>query len=308
MSEVASADRWQAKPEVGRIKAWWMAARPATLSAAVVPVAVGSACAAAEQGFRTGPALAALAGAVMIQIGTNFANDVFDYEKGADTEERLGPTRVVQAGILPASQVRAGMILCFGLAALAGAYLAWVAGWPIVVIGVASILSGIAYTGGPYPLGYHGLGDAFVMAFFGFVAVCGTAFSQAGHVPAAAWWASLAVGSTATAILVVNNVRDVATDTKAGKRTLAVRWGRRGGQIEYAALLAMAYLVPVVMLFAMLASPWILLPWLTAPWAVVLAKRLFSLRGKALNPVLAGTAKLMLAHGVLLALAIRLAA
>lgn len=291
----------------GTAQAWVMASRPATLSAAIVPVAVGTACAAALHGFRLGPALAALIGAMLIQIGTNFANDVFDYEKGADTEERLGPTRVVQAGILHASQVRAGMIACFALAALAGVYLTWVAGWPVVLIGVASILSGIAYTGGPYPLGYHGLGDLFVMAFFGFVAVCGTAFVQVGHVPAIAWWSGAAVGSTATAILVVNNVRDRETDAKAGKRTLAVRLGRRAGLAEYGLLMGVAFGVPVLMLVAGLAAPWILLPWLSAPVAVTMSRKLIALRGRDLNAVLTGTAKLMLAHGLLLAAAIWLA-
>ncbi len=297
----------RASQKVGRARAWLMASRPATLSAAVVPVAVGTACAAAVHGFRAGPALAALVGAMLIQIGTNFANDVFDYEKGADTEERLGPTRVVQAGILPASQVRAGMIACFALAALAGVYLTWVAGWPILLLGVASILSGIAYTGGPYPLGYHGLGDLFVMIFFGFVAVCGTVFVQAGYVPAIAWWASAAVGSTATAILVVNNVRDRETDQKAGKRTMAVRLGRGGGLAEYMILLALAYGVPVVLAASGLASPWVLLPWVSAPLAIVLARRLVFLRGRELNAVLAGTAKLMMLHGLLLAAGIWLA-
>jgi len=293
-------------PPVGRLRAWWMASRPATLSAAVVPVAVGTACAASVQSFRAGPALAALVGAVLIQVGTNYANDVFDYEKGADTADRLGPTRVVQAGILPASHVRFGMVVCFGLAALCGVYLTWAAGWPVLVIGIASILSGIAYTGGPFPLGYHGLGDLFVMTFFGFVAVCGTAFVQAGHVPASAWWASAAVGSTATAILVVNNVRDRQTDERAGKRTLAVRLGRRGGIAEYAMLMVVAFAVPTMVWALGMASAWILLPWASAPLAVVMVRRVASLHGKELNPVLAGTAKLMLVHGLLLAMGLRL--
>jgi len=298
----------QISPAIGPMRAWWMAARPATLSAALVPVAVGSACAASLGAFLWGPALAALFGAMMIQIGTNFANDVFDYEKGADTAERLGPTRVVQAGILPAARVRAGMIACFGLAALAGVYLTWQAGWPVVVIGVTSVLSGIAYTGGPYPLGYHGLGDLFVMAFFGFVAVCGTAFVQAGYVPDIAWWSAAAVGSTATSILVVNNVRDRDTDAKVGKRTLAVRWGRRAGIAEYVVLLGAAYLVPAGLFASGRTSPWILLPWLSAPLALGMIRQLATLHGRDLNAVLAGTAKLMLVHGLLLAVAIRLAA
>ena len=170
-------------PAPSRARAWLLASRPKTLTAALVPVMVGTAVAHAAAGARVGPALAALFGAVMIQIATNFANDVFDHEKGADTHERLGPTRAVQAGLLTPREVRAGMIVAVALAVLAGGYLAAVAGWPVVVIGVLSVLSGIAYTGGPYPLGYHGLGDVFVFAFFGVVAVCGTAFVQRGAVP-----------------------------------------------------------------------------------------------------------------------------
>ncbi len=285
----------------GSVSAWVLAMRPATLTAAFVPVAIGTACAFAAGGMRLDTALAALLGAFLIQIGTNFANDVFDYEKGADTEERLGPTRVVQAGLLPASHVRAGMLVAFGLATLAGAYLAWVAGWAVVAIGVASLLSGIAYTGGPYPLGYHGLGDLFVLVFFGFVAVAGTAFVQVGAVPELAWWASLPPGALATAILVVNNARDRETDAAAGKRTLAVRLGRTGAMVEYGALLVCAYAVPVLLAVTRATTPWVLAPLLTLPLAARLLGELVRERGRALNPVLGGTARLLLVHGLLFA-------
>jgi 1,4-dihydroxy-2-naphthoate polyprenyltransferase len=286
----------------GSTRAWILAARPATLSAAVVPVAVGTACAAAVAGVRPGPALAALLGAVFIQIGTNFANDVFDYEQGADTAERLGPTRATQAGLLTPRAMRAGMIAAFGLATLAGLYLVWTAGWPVVAIGVASVLSGIAYTGGPYPLGYHGLGDLFVMIFFGFVAVCGTAFVQLGDVPALAWWASVPIGSLATAILVVNNVRDRVTDARAGKRTLAVRLGRHGGVAEYVLLLLVSYATPVALLALGMARWPVLLPMLTLPLALAQARVLVAgVEGPALNLCLARTAQTLLAFGLLLA-------
>lgn len=290
----------------GSVRAWVLAARPATLSAAVVPVAAGTACAMALSGFRAGPALAALLGAVLIQIGTNFANDVFDYEQGADTAERLGPTRATQAGLLTPRQMRAGMAWAFGLAAAAGAYLAWVAGWPVVAIGVASVLSGIAYTGGPYPLGYHGLGDLFVMIFFGFVAVCGTAFVQLGHVPALAWWASVPVGALATAILVVNNVRDRETDIKAGKRTLAVRLGRGGGVAEYVLLVLAAYATPVILAATGLAGWAVLLPLATAPLAVAQVRVMLTTTGPALNACLARTAQVMLAFGLLFSVGLAL--
>ncbi len=285
-----------------RWRAWVLACRPATLAAAVVPVAVGTACAAALGGLRIGPALAALAGALLLQIGANLANDVFDYEKGADTHERLGPTRAVQSGLLPASSVRTAMFVVFGLALLVGAYLTAVAGPAIIAIGLLSIASAIAYTGGPWPLGYHGLGDLFVMLFFGFVAVCGTAFVQLGSVPALAWWAAVPVGSLATAILVVNNIRDRTTDLAAGKRTLAVRFGRRAALAEYLLLLAAAYSVPVLLFRTGTASAWALLPLLSLPIAVSLAWRLSTQEGARLNQVLAGTARLMLIMGLTFAL------
>ncbi|ACY18195.1 1,4-dihydroxy-2-naphthoate polyprenyltransferase [Haliangium ochraceum] len=286
----------------GSWRAWLLAARPATLSAAVVPVLVGSACAAALSGFRLGPALAALFGAIWIQIGTNFANDVFDFEKGADTEERTGPTRAVQTGLLSPEAMRQGMKIAFGLATLAGLYLTWTAGWPVIVIGIASILSGIAYTGGPYPLGYHGLGDLFVIIFFGFVAVCGTAFVQLGSVPALAWGAAVPVGCLATAILVVNNVRDRETDARTGKHTLAVRFGREGGVAEYMTLLLLSYITPLVLLATGLAGWRVLLPWLTVPLALEQVRVLLAgAEGHALNLCLQRTAKLMLAFGLLFA-------
>jgi 1,4-dihydroxy-2-naphthoate octaprenyltransferase len=283
----------------GSARAWLLACRPATLTAAIVPVAVGSAVAHAVGSFRLGPALAALVGAMLIQIATNFANDVFDAEKGADTEERLGPTRATASGLLTNRQVRVGLAFTIALAAIPGIYLIATAGWPIVVIGAASVLSGIAYTGGPYPLGYHGLGDVFVFVFFGLVAVCGTVFVQAGSVPPLAWLASVPVGALATAILVVNNVRDRNTDVKAGKRTLAVRFGRNAGIAEYVGLIVIAYAAPVACVFGLGRSPWALLPLLSAPLAVRLSLALARQEGRPLNLVLARTAMLLLVYGVL---------
>jgi 1,4-dihydroxy-2-naphthoate polyprenyltransferase len=288
-------------PAPGSIRAWVLAARPATLSAALVPVLVGTAVAVATGGAKAGPALAALFGAFMLQITSNFANDVFDHEKGADTHERLGPTRAVQAGLLTARHVRRGLAVTIALATASGLYLTAVAGWPVVAIGLCSIAAAVAYTGGPYPLGYHGLGDLFVMIFFGFVAVCGTVFVQTGAVPPLAFMASLPVGSIATAVLVVNNVRDRETDVKAGKRTLAVRLGRRAGVVEYGALLAVAYTVPVAIVVALGRSPWALLPVVTLPLAIRLARTLATTEGRPLNACLVGTAKLLLLYGVLFA-------
>ncbi|HYP87896.1 MAG TPA: 1,4-dihydroxy-2-naphthoate polyprenyltransferase, partial [Polyangiaceae bacterium] len=242
---------------------WVLAARPKTLSAASVPVLVGSACAFALESFRWGPALAALGGALLLQIGANFANDVYDYEKGADTAERLGPTRAVQAGLISPAAMKQGMYAVFALSLLIGAYLTWVAGPVILAIGLVSIASAIAYTGGPYPLGYNGLGDVFVFFFFGLVAVCGTVFVQGGQVPALALWCSLPVGALATAILVVNNLRDCEQDAQVGKRTLAVRWGRRAVIFEYCLLLALAYAVPLFLATGSARGRFVLLPLLT---------------------------------------------
>jgi 1,4-dihydroxy-2-naphthoate octaprenyltransferase len=276
---------------------WISAARLRTLPAAIVPVIVGTAVARACGGIAWGPALAALAGAIAIQIGTNFANDVFDAEKGADTAERIGPLRAVSAGLISAAQMKRAMIAAFAVASAFGLYLVASAGWPIVAIGIASIISGIAYTGGPWPLGYHGLGDVFVMVFFGFVAVCGTVFVQLHAVPCLAWWAAIPVGSLATAILVVNNLRDRGTDVRAGKRTLAVRFGRRAALVEYALLLAAAYAVPIALA---VHHPWRALPVITAPLALVRLGQLAAASdGPTFNGLLAATGQLLLLHGVL---------
>ncbi len=280
--------------------AWATAVRPKTLAAAVVPVAVGTAVAAVTSGVAIGPALAALAGALLIQVGTNFANDVYDAQKGADTEDRVGPTRAVASGLLSPTQVKRGMAVVFGLATLVGVYLASVVGWEIFALGVVCIAAGIAYTGGPFPLAYNGLGDVFVLVFFGFVAVAGTAYVQTGEVPSLALVAAVPVGTLATALLVVNNVRDEATDAAVGKRTLVVLLGRRFAFAEYAAMLLAAFAVPAI-LVAHGHPPQVLLPWLTAPLAVRLFGSLRRETGEALNDVLAGTAKLLLLFGVLFA-------
>ncbi|HEV8550808.1 MAG TPA: 1,4-dihydroxy-2-naphthoate polyprenyltransferase [Polyangiaceae bacterium] len=291
----------------GSARAWIIASRPPTLSAALVPVLVGTAVALGEDGFRAAPGVAALVGALLLQIAANFANDVFDYEKGADTAERLGPVRAVQAGLLTPAAVRRGLYLVLALALLVGIYLTAVAGPTVVVIGLASMAAAVAYTGGPYPLGYHGLGDVFVMLFFGFVAVLGTTFVELGRVTPFAIWASVPVGALATAILVVNNLRDIATDRVAGKRTLAVRWGEGGALTEYACLLAAAYAVPVALFVTGRATLGIFLPCLTLPLAVRLFIKVRHERGRALNALLGGTAKLLLLYGVLFAAGIALA-
>ena len=282
-----------------QLQIWLLAARPKTLPAAAAPVVVGTSVAIGEQVFSFWPALAALLGALFIQVGANFANDVFDFKKGADTTTRLGPVRVTQAGLLTPHQVLMGMWVAFGSASLAGLYLIWVGGWPIVIIGLLSIISGIIYTGGPFPIGYKGLGDLFVFIFFGVVAVCGTYYVQAGTVSVAAAWASIPVGLLATAILVVNNLRDIDTDRETGKKTLAVRLGVRGTQMEYLLLLLVSYAVPLLMWLLGVTSMGVLLVWLSIPLAVLLWQQIQHEKGRALNKTLAGTARLELVYAVL---------
>lgn len=231
-------------PDVSRLQAWILAARPKTLTAAVAPVLVGTGLAAHHGVQAVLPATAALVGAILIQIATNLANDYYDFVRGGDTEDRVGPVRVTQAGILPPGTVRAGMVLTLALAFLVGVYLVWVGGWPVVWIGLASLACAVLYTGGPFPLAYHGLGDLFVFVFFGLVAVGGTYWVQGLAWPPDALLAGAAMGALNTAILVVNNLRDIGTDAAAGKRTLAVRLGVAGTRLEYVLLLAAAASVP----------------------------------------------------------------
>ena len=286
---------------------WLTAVRPATLLAAVAPVLVGAAAAGSvEDRFRPLVFAATLAAAVLLQIGTNLANDLFDFERGADTAERLGPPRVTQSGLIPPERVRLGMFVSFGAALVIGVYLLFVGGWPILVIGVLSIVAGVAYTGGPWPLGYHGLGDLMVFVFFGLVAVVGTYYLQAETVSATAFLAAVPVGLLVTAILVVNNLRDIETDRRAGKRTLAVRLGERATRVQYVLLVLVPYAcVPALLLGD--ASIWVGLAWLTLPIALMLSRGvLLGATGTGLNAVLKRTAQLDFAFGALLALGLLL--
>ena len=282
-------------------RVWLLAIRVPTLSAAIVPVLVGSALAARAHHFNAPIFTVVLCAAILIQIGTNLTNDLFDFQKGADTGARLGPVRVVQAGLLTQKQVAVGSVLSFGLAILLGLYLVKVGGWPILAIGAAAVVSGIAYTGGPWPLGYHGLGDVFVFIFFGVIAVVGTFYLQAGDVTGAALLASFPVAMLVTAILVVNNLRDVDTDRMAGKRTLAVRLGREATQIQYTVLVLGAYFITSLMWLAGAATAWAMLPWLTIPLAIGLVRGVWRGQGAALNLALRQTAGLHLCFGILLA-------
>jgi 1,4-dihydroxy-2-naphthoate octaprenyltransferase len=293
---------------VAPARAWLLAARPATLPAAAVPVLVGAAAAVSEGArFRPLVVVATLVCALLIQIGTNFANDYSDFHRGADHEGRLGPVRVTQSGMISQADVRRGIVAAFGLAVLLGGVLVSIGGWPILAIGVLSVLAGLAYTGGPYPFGYYGLGDLFVFVFFGLVAVCGAAYLQAGAWSGFALVLSVPVGLLVTNILVVNNLRDLPTDRAAGKRTLAVRIGDRATRMQYALLTALAYLVPVTLALTDPARRWLLLPLLTLPLAARLVRRVLGgLAARDLNAMLKQTGQLLLLFGTLLALALLL--
>ena len=307
--------------EVTGREAWLMAARPQTLPAGASPVVVGTGLAVGEGVFAALPALFALLGALLIQVGTNFANDYYDAVKGADTEDREGFTRVTAGGLIAPESVRRAMFLAYALAVLVGVYLVSVGGLPIVLVGLSGIAAGVLYTGGPYPYGYRGLGDLFVFVYFGLVAVTGTYYVQAvtfapvgafplsvppGTIPLSAVVASLPAAGLSTAILVVNNVRDRETDRRAGKRTLAVMLGYRLSRVEFALVVGMAYVVPPVF-YATGYGPFVLLPLLTAPLAVRLGRTVFTRTdGAALNPALETTGKLLAAHSVLFAVGLAL--
>lgn len=285
-----------------QLKAWALATRPKTLVAGVVPVAVGSALAFHDGAFSPLVALAALVGALFIQVGTNLANDYYDFKKGADTSKRLGPPRATQQGWLAPRTVLTGAFVCFASAFVVGLYLVSVAGLPIVIIGLTSILAGYAYTGGPYPLAYHGLGDLFVLVFFGFVAVGGTYFAQTQTITATTLFAAVPVGLLGVALLAVNNTRDAETDVEAGKRTLVVRFGTGFGKAEYLVTIAISALVPIALWASGRATPWVLLPLISLPLALAPAKLVLGERGAILNQALAGTARLQLVFGVLFAI------
>jgi len=291
-----------ARPDAGvpvaGFRAWVLATRPRTLSAAAAPVAAGSGFAAADGVFAAPPALAALLGALLIQIATNLANDYYDFVKGGDTAERLGPVRVTQAGILAPGAVFRGMMAALGLALATGCYLAWVAGWPVVAIGLVSMLMGVCYTGGPYPLSYHGLGDVFVFLFFGPVATAATYYVQAQLWSPGAIVAGVGLGAFSTAMLVVNNLRDRETDGAAGKRTLAVRFGDRFSVAQYFGALAVAGAVPVIGVVTMGWSPWTLMSLAGFLACIPAAGRVLDFTDRrALNPALGMTARGVALYG-----------
>ena len=284
-------------------KVWLLAIRPKTLGAAVAPILIGTSMAFAEGKGHFLAALTALLCALLIQIGTNFSNDYFDFIKGADTEERLGPVRATQAGLVTPKTMLRNFVVIFGLAIFVGIYLVLRGGWPIVIIGVLSIASGILYTGGPNPLGYLGLGDIFVLIFFGPVAVGGTYYVQALEVSEAVIFAGLGPGLLATALLAVNNLRDEPTDKKVGKLTLAVRFGPAFVRAEYLVAFAFAVLLPFILAF------WTDAHWyacisalITIPGYSVIRQIISRVKGQELNDALTTTGKLIIIYSILFSL------
>jgi 1,4-dihydroxy-2-naphthoate octaprenyltransferase len=292
------------------VKIWFMAARPRTLPAAIAPVLVGTAAAVERVGElpRVGGFLAALAGSIFIQIGTNLANDYSDARRGADTADRLGPVRVTSAGLVPPRRVLVATWVAFAVAVACGIYLAILAGPVILLIGGLSIAAGVLYTGGPRPYGYAGLGELFVFLFFGLVAVNGSYFVQLEQIRFLPLGLSVAVGFLATAILVVNNVRDLETDRRAGKNTLAVRLGRERTRRLYVLLVDGAFAVLLVTVLLNSGPYWALLGFLSAPLLIRPTGAVMRRTdGPALNGALAGTGALLAAFSLLVSIGLLLA-
>jgi 1,4-dihydroxy-2-naphthoate polyprenyltransferase len=286
----------------GTLKLWLLAARPRTLPAAIAPVLVGTALAGSEDVFRVLPFVAALVASVFIQIGTNLSNDYSDARRGADTEDRLGPVRVTAGGLMPPKRVLVGTYVAFAIAVAAGLYLAAEAGWELLVVGVASILAGVLYTGGPRPYGYEGLGELFVFVFFGLVAVAGSYYVQTEELRWEAFALAVPVGLLAAAILVVNNVRDVDTDRRAGKRTLAVKLGRERARRLFTGMLVVAFAAPAATWALGGLSAWLLLTLAALPLVPPLIETVSTRTdGPALNGALAATGRLLAVFSVLLA-------
>ena len=289
---------------ISKFDGWILASRPRTLLAAVVPVIVGTSIAVHNGKFDAIAAIVALLCSIFIQIGTNFSNDLFDFIHGTDKHDRLGPQRAAASGILSIEEMKLGTIITFGLSFVFGLYLVYTAGWIVLLIGIISIAAGIAYTAGPLPLAYNGLGDVAAFLFFGLVGTVGTYFVQAHEVNAMSFWASIPVGSLITNILVVNNYRDREEDRSNGKRTLAVLFGERFTRIQYVLFMILTYSILFVVYFTFKHSFFVFLPVLSLPLSIKLIKMIYTLHGRELNKTLELTAKLSAIYGLLFAVGI----
>jgi len=285
-----------------KIESWLLASRPRTLLAAVVPVMVGSALAISQNKFTLILSLIALLCSILIQVGTNFTNDLYDYLKGTDKEDRIGPRRVLVSGLISTSEMKMGIITVFGLAFLLGLYLVYAAGIVILIIGVISILAGLAYTAGPYPLAYNGLGDVFVFAFFGIVGTTGTYYLHLHEFSLLSFLIAVPVGALITNILVVNNYRDIEEDREADKYTLAVKLGKKFTRFQFVNSIAISYLILFIIYFKYDFTYWIFLPLISLPIAVILIKTLQTLEGEGLNKTLELSAKYAALFGLLFSL------
>ena len=285
-----------------KMQSWLLATRPKTLLAAFVPVIVGSALAISENHFYPSYSIAALFCAVLIQIGTNFTNDLYDHLKGADKENRKGPQRALASGLISDNAMKLGIAFTFGFSFLIGLYLVYHSGWVILIIGIISIAAGFIYTAGPFPLAYNGLGDIFVFVFFGIVGTMGTYYLHTNEFTLLSFLISLPVGAVTTNILVVNNFRDIEEDQAAGKNTLAVFIGRSLTRLQFILLLLLCYIVLIILFVQYNFGYWIFLPFITLPFAALLIKMLFKLKGTELNKTLELTAKFSGIYGLLLAI------
>ncbi len=282
-----------------KINAWLLASRPKTLLAAFVPVMVGSALAIKEGSFHLSYSIVALLCSVLIQIGTNFTNDLFDFFKGADNDSRKGPTRVIASNLISLKEMKIGILLTFLSAFILGLYLVSVGGIIILIFGILSILAGLAYTAGPFPLAYNGLGDLFVFMFFGVIGTTGTFYVQTSDISLLSILSSLPVGALITNILVVNNYRDINEDKSAGKNTLAVLFGKNFTRYQYITMLVISFLIPMILFLYFNLKTWIFLPYLTIPIAVRLVFMLYNFEGPELNKTLELTAKFSAIFGIL---------
>lgn len=285
-----------------KLNSWLLASRPKTLLAAVVPVMVGSALAISMKKFFLPYSIVALLCSILIQIGTNFTNDLYDFLKGADNIKRKGPRRVLASGLISVKEMKLTIILVFGLTFLLGLYLVYSVGFLILWVGIFSIFAGIIYTAGPYPLAYNGLGDVFVFIFFGIIGTMGTFYLHTQEISLLSFFVSIPVGALITNILVVNNYRDIEEDREANKKTLAVLMGRFFTRLQFILLMTLSYLTVILLHFYFNYSLWILLPLSTIPIAIILIKMLYTLNGEELNKTLELSAKFAGLYGLLLSI------
>ena len=290
--------------KINKLQSWILASRPKTLPAAFVPVAIGSALAYNDNQFNAGAVAVALICSFLIQIGTNFVNDLYDFIAGTDKKDRVGPTRVLASGLISVNEMKIGISITFSSAFILGMYLVYISSWITLIIGIVSIIAGFAYTAGPFPLAYNGLGDVFVFLFFGFVGTIGTYYVQTLTVTEFVVWASVPVGALITNILVINNYRDIDEDRLAGKNTLAVKFGRNFTRFQYVSFMILSYLVPFIAFFTYKQSYLLFLPLITIPLSIKLIRMIYIFEGKELNKTLELTAKLSAIYGILFAIGI----